>query len=227
MAVPSVPAPYDPGALRFGEDRPLESAPVLSAEEQDVLRQKLLAFDKLLSDEGKAKWKIEIGFFHKRKLHSHSAGAISIWESGTKFHGGGDTKAYFCPGKERKISACEGVIPDHANGYGFLVCPACKHVWKGEEVYGEIFGRWTNRTWAEKVLWLFRKLDHNADIYLKYPLADLRIAARAEQRKQLGGEKLQRVRQQRVQYIYPLKNIIKDTAGGADLLGRFYAFLTA
>jgi len=218
---------YDPGALRAGEDRSIESAPTMTEEEQAILRERMAAMDKLLADQGKAKWKIEIGFFHKRNLHGHSAGAISIWESGAKFHGGGDTKAYFCPGKELKVSDCVGIIPDSANGYGFLVCPRCKKVWQGDQVYGEIFGRWSNRAWAEQVLKLFLRLDHNADIYLKYPKSDLRVAASLEQQKQLMGEQLQRVRREREQYIYPLANIIKDTAAGADLLGRFHAFLTA
>lgn len=227
MAERVVPAAFDPGAVRYGDDVSLERAPVLTDEEQFILREKMAAMDKLLADQGKAKWKIEIVFFHKRRLFTHSAGAISIWESGTKFHGGGDTKAYFCPGRELKVSDCEAIIPDSSNGYGFLVCPQCKKVWKAEQVYGEIFGRWSNRVWSDKILHFFRRLDHNADIYLKYPKHDLRVAARAEQEKQLMGEKLQKVRRERVQYIYPLKNIIKDTANGADLLGRFHAFLTA
>lgn len=227
MADRPVAAEYDPGAIRWGQDNPIEAAPVLSDEEQDILRQKMAAMDKLLSDQGVAKWKIEVVFFHKRRLFTHSAGAISIWESGTKFHGGGDTKAYFCPGRELKVNDCEAIIPDSSNGYGFLACPKCGHVWQGEQVYGEIFGRWTNQIWAEKILQFFRKLDHNADVYLKYPKHDLRVAAHAEQQKQHMGEKLQHVRRERVQYIYPLKNIIKDTANGADLLGRFHAFLTA
>lgn len=221
------PAAYDPNTIRWGEDNAIEKAPKLSEEEQEALRLRMAAMDKLLSDQGKAKWKVEIVFFHKRSVGGHSAGAISIWESGTKLHGGGDTKAYFCPSREQKVGDCTGIIPDSSNGYGFLVCPYCKRVWAGEQVYGEIFGRWTNRTWSEKILQMFRKLDHNADIYLKYPRADLRVAAHDEQQKQLMGERLQKVRRDRVQYIYPLKNIIKDTANGADLLGRFYAFLTA
>lgn len=227
MADRTVAAAYDPSAVRWGEDNPIDKAPVLSEEEQDALRGRMAALDKLLADQGKAKWKIEVIFFHRRNLHSHSAGAISIWESGTKFHGGGDTKAYFCPGAELKVSECTGIIPDSANGYGFLVCPQCKQVWQGEQVYGEIFGRWNNRTWSEKLLQLFRRLDHNADFYLKYPKSDLRVAAHAEQQRQLMGERLQRVRREREMYIYPLKNIIKDTSNGADLLGRIHAFLTA
>ena len=222
-----VPAAFDPNAIRWGEDNPIEAAPTLGDEEKDVLVQKMAALDKLLADQGKAKWKIEVSFFYRRRVTTHSAGAISIWESGTMFHGGGDTKAYFCPGKELKMSACQGAIPDSSNGYGFLVCPKCKEVWRGDQVYGEIFGRWNNRVWSEKILELFRRLDHNADVYLKYPRSDLRVAAKLEQEKQLMGEKLARVRQDRVQYIYPLRNIIKDTSNGADLLGRFHAFLTA
>jgi hypothetical protein len=227
MSEPLVPALYDPGTVRWGEDNPIETAPALSEEEAHTLRERMAAMDKLLGDQGKAKWKIEVFFFHKRKLFSHSAGAISFWESGTMFHGGGDAKAYVCPGKELKLNDCESIIPGTSNGYGFLACPRCLRVWQAEQVYGEIFGRWNNQIWSEKILQFFRRLDHNADIYLKYPKEDLRVASRLEQERELRGAKLERVRQGRVQYIYPLKNIIKDTANGADLLGRIHAFLTA
>jgi hypothetical protein len=33
------------------------------------------------------------------------------------------------------------------------------------------------------------------------------------------------VRRGVVKYIYPLKRILQDTQGGADLFGRFHAFL--
>src|SRR5579862_8352469 len=121
--------------VKFGEDLPLEEAPQLTPEELHTLKKKQEAFDKLLQTEGKAKYKIEVLFAHKRKLHALSAGALSIWESGTKLHGGGDTKMYWCPARKMKRSDCNGIIPDASNGYGHLVCPRCGVVWKGEEVF--------------------------------------------------------------------------------------------
>lgn len=213
--------------LQWGQDNPIEHAPELSAEEKEILENRKKAFDKLLSAEGKAKYKIEVLFAHTRSSHTNAAGALSIWESGTKLHGGGDTKMYWCPGKELKLSDCTGFIPDASNGYGHLVCPRCQKVWSGDQVFGEIFYRLDAWKWAQVLLKHYAFLEHNADVYLKYPRIDLRVASRQEQAKQLMGEKLAKARIERQQYIYPLRNIITDTSAGSDLLTRFHAFLTA
>lgn len=213
--------------VKYGQDNSLDAAPILTGEELDILKKRQEAFDKLLREEGKAKYKIEVLFKHTRKLHALSAGALSIWESGAKLHGGGDTKMYWCPAKEQKTSDCTGIIPDASNGYGYLVCPKCKKVWNGDQVYGEIMYNLPAQKWAEVLLKHYSALDHNADIYLKYPKHDLRVADTMEHAKQMMGEQLAKVRTQRQQYIYPLARIIKDVQSGADLLTRFHAFLTA
>jgi len=213
--------------VKWKQDNPIENAPTLGAEELHALEERKKIFDKLLSQEGKAKYKIEILFKHTRVVHGLSAGTVSIWESGTKLHGGGDTKAYWCPGKELKRNDCTGIIPDASNGYGHLVCPKCQVLWKGPEVIGEIFYRLPARKWAEVILKHYVHLDHNADIYCKYPKEDLRIASSLEQAKQHMGEKLSKARASRQVYIYPLAHLIKDVSAGSDLLERFHAFLTA
>ena len=213
--------------VKWGQDNPIEVAPVLTEQELDTLKKRQAAFDALLKDEGKAKYKIEILFKHTRRSHGLSFGALSIWESGTKLHGGGDTKMYWCPAKDMKTSDCSGIIPDASNGYGHLVCPDCKKVWAGEQVYGEIMYNLDADKWSLVLLKHYIRLGHNADIYLKYPKHDLRVASRLEQAKQLMGEKLAKVRKDRQQYIYPLARIIKDVSAGADLQTRFRAFLTA
>jgi hypothetical protein len=213
--------------IRYGEDNPIENAPEMTDEEKYLLAKKMKALDKLLEDEGHAKYKIEVFFSRKRTLNGLSAGILTLWESGTKFHGGGDSKVYWCPGKDLGKNDCAAVIPDAFNEYGFLLCAACKELWKGHQVRGELLGKWTIQQWAETIHFFYRKLEHNADVYLKYPLADLREASRQEQEKQMHGDVLGAVRRGRQVYIYPLKNIIKDTSAGADLLGRFKAFLSA
>jgi len=213
--------------LAFGEDRPLEDAPKLSEEEIFSIKQRMEVLDKILAEEQKAKYKIELLFGSTRVPSKPTPGAISFWESGTKLHGGGDAKMYICGGKRAGKSDCEAFIPDVSNGYGFLLCPRCKEVWNGDAVSGEVLARLTMRGWAELLLKYFIKLEHNADIYIKHAKDDVRAAARLEQAKQMGGENLFRARTNRVKYIYPLKNIIKDSANGADLLGRFYALLQA
>lgn len=213
--------------LSRGTDIPIEEAPKLSEEELHTIRQRMELLDKLLAQEQKAKFKIELLFGSARQMAKPTPGALSFWESGTKLHGGGDAKLYICAGRVTGKTDCEAFIPDVSNGYGYLLCPRCKEVWKGEQVSGEVFAKLQMRGWADLLLKFFVRLEHNADIYIKHAKDDIRAAAYFEQAKQLKGEKLHRARQNRLPYIYPLKNIIRDTSGGADLLGRFYALLTA
>lgn len=215
------------GQLKWGEDNPIEAAPQLTEEELDTLKKRMAALDKLLAAQELAKYKIELMFEAKRSSRRPSAAALSLWGSGAKLHGGGDTKIYWCPARALQTSPCDGLIPDSSQGYGFLVCPKCQKVWKGEQVYGELMGRASLDQWARLIYQYFVRLEYNADIYVKLPKVDIRRAAELEQGRQLGGEKLEGARALRTRYIYPLRNIIKDTAAGADLLTRFRAMLSA
>jgi len=205
-----------------------EYADPITAEDKHVLKQKKTAFDKLLEQEQKAKYKIEVMFRHTRRATGLIDGSLSVWESGTKLNGDGDTKAYFCPGKQSKRNDCEAVIPDEtAFGSGRLACPSCGVVWDSEAVFGEVFFKQPTERWADTLVRFYARLGHNADIYLKYPKHDVRAIAAKEQAKQLGGAQYAKLRSEKVLYIYPLKNIIKDTSNGSDLYKRFFALLTA
>jgi hypothetical protein len=206
--------------VKWGEDLDLDKAPVLTPEELHTLKQRQAALDKLLADRKRAKYKIELFFGSQYKSGQHYPGAISLWLSGSKLHGGGDEKIYLCP-------KCTGFILPSAQGYGHLVCSKCGKVAKGNEAIGEILLRLTTQNWAMVIYNWFRKMEFNADIYVKRPRADLRVATDLEKARQRGGEKLLAARSKREVFIYPLYNIIKDTAGGADLPTRFKALLSA
>jgi hypothetical protein len=207
------------------------SDPFMTDEEKEVLRQKKEAMDKLMSQAGLAKYKIEI-LFHKGFAPSKdSAGIVSFWESGSKFHGGGDTIMHICPENRVHTKAgkegCGSFITDANHGYGFLICPKCQLVWDGEEVYGQVMARLGAKKWAQLVLKYYLRLDLNADIVIKYHPEDIRNAAAREQESQMMGDALRDVRRKRSRRIYPLKNIIKDTSAGAELEERFEAFIRA
>jgi len=203
------------------------SNPFMTAEERSAFEQKKLALDKLFDDNNIAKYKIEVLFGKGFSTHKPSVGIMSFWESGSKFHGGGDTIMHICPGKELKKNNCEAFIHDSSHGYGFLVCSDCGEAWNGEQVYGQVAFRLTVKDWALVVLKYYRKLGMKADVYVKYHPDDIRSAAAREQASQHMGELLAGARRSRRPRIYPLKNIIKDTSTGSDLLGRLEAFLRA
>jgi hypothetical protein len=186
----------------------------------------MLALDALLETHQIAKYKIEVLFSRERGGRAPYPGMVSFWESGNKLHGGGDTKVYECPSEDQGRGPCAGIIGGSNQGYGHLVCPSCKHVWKDTEVSGERFARLTTQNWAACLYKYYVRVGHNADIYMKYTPQDLRKASELEQARQQMGEQLRKVRGTRRLAIYPLRNIIKDVSAGADILKRFQAFLS-
>ena len=153
---------------------------------------------------------------------------MSFWESGGKLHGGGDTKLYLClDNRPDHNEGCHSFIPDFGNNGTSLVCPGCACVWDPKQVTGELWFNNTMQQWAEYIYHYYRKLDHNCDVCLKHSSDDIRVLAEREQERQRGGELLDRMREKRGLYVYPLVNIIKDLQGGADIINRFKAFLTA
>jgi hypothetical protein len=215
--------------IKYGEDNPIELAPELTEEELDIIRQKQEALDKLLAEKGVAKYKIDLNLGRGFSVRKASHGALSFWESGKKFHGGGDTKLYICAGKMKGVNECEGFLPDTSQGYGFGFCPKCKNLWPAAEMAGEVFARLYPQGWATLILRYFVRLEMNADIRIKMLKADrmssdIRYNAEQEQERQRGGEVLA-VARSRVTRIYTLSSIIKDTAAGADLQARILAFV--
>lgn len=213
--------------VKFGEDQPLDNAPELTEEEKFSIKKRMEAMDKLLSDAGKAKYKLELYFGGVRSMSKPTKGILSFWESGTKFHGGGDEKVYLCPGKRKGKNECESVIPARFNGYGHLVCDNCGLVWPGDQVIGEHIGNHTMRGWSLILASYFHKMQCNCDIYLKHSPDDIRSTTAAELEYRKHGDLMKRLRGRRALHVYPLKNILKDTSSGSDVPTRFFAFLTA
>jgi hypothetical protein len=195
------------------------SDPFMSEEEKEILSKQKKAYDALLNQAGLAKYKIELLVGKDWAPSKPCPGALSFWESGSKFHGGGDTIMHICPG-------CEAFIPDAQHGYGYLICPKCHKLWKGEQVSGQILARLDAKGWTQAILKFLYRLELNADIRIKYHPEDIRSAAIKEQQVQ-QGEALDRVRRNRAVRVYPLRNIIKDTSAGATLESRILAFVKA
>lgn len=200
------------------------------------VEDKVKALSKLLQDEIRAKYKLEVHFGKGRTSRSAPfAGAVTYWLSGTKFHGGGDEKIYECPNPE-----CGAFILPHQikpgwrkdkNGKEHMtsmsICGYCGQVWASDETIGERFFKLTEQNWAYAILQLFQKLEMNADIYLKYHPTDVRYKASMEMARNRGGEEIAKARKNRGLHIYPLKNIITDTKNGANLYRKIRTFINA
>ena len=203
----------------------------LSESEQQAVAEKLASLEKFFGNKINARYKIEVQFGKARSTWKPFHGALSLYLSGTKLNGGGDEKLYMCPG-----DGCSGIImpierfveetPTH-KAIARVPCPKCQIMWPENVLVGELFFNLTAKNWAQAVLNMFVRLDHNADVYLKYHREDIRYQAALEVAKNTGGEMLAKARTTRGLHIYPLKNIIKDTGAGAQLYDRFLAFINA
>lgn len=170
----------------------------------------------------KAGYKIEIMFGPKRTPQGPNNIALQIWESGKRLDGDADDRMYWCRDVEAGSTlGCGKPIPSGAIRGGVAICPNCQYAIRADKLTGEQFHRITTQNLALKIEQLFHDLKDNADIYCKYDQSDIRYQAVLREK---GFEK---ARHLRGLFIYPLKNILKDTASGATLVTRFRAFLSA
>jgi len=168
-----------------------------------------------------ARYKIEVTF-GKERTRMMSLGCIQILESGSAFHGGGDIKIYWCPSDD-----CGLPMDYSSKASGPAFCEHCNNTFPGKDLVGERMFRLPVQKLALLVEKIFHQLGGNADIYVKYHPTDLKRATlefkSMDQEVQLGKARAGRQRP----YIYPLKNLIKDTASGSTLSKRIKSFLEA
>lgn len=190
----------------------------------------------------RAKWKIQIWIKSGRTTTQPLAFTISFWESGKRLHGGGDESAFICrrqPNapkpvkppflsvgrspfpKEANPDGCDGIIPGDVAGGGNIVCPHCGVKWDTEHIADSLFYRVPVEVAATLITDWFIRLESNCDIYLKFRAEDIRTQMMARDFGIRAALKLKGM------VIYPLLNIIGDTANGATLESRFKAMLLA
>lgn len=210
-----------------------------------VTIEELEAFDR--EQKLKAKYKIELIFSRHRSplAHKPSPVMVLIWESGKRFHGGGDQKMYWCG-----YSDCGKPMSSDNFAYMHAICPKCRKeqfldpdsrqvhantvqrsggdprgILSLPLVVGEKLANLIPIRLAELLEKTWRDLDGDADIYLKYSPYEIRYDVKHETVADM--DRLDKVRVQRKPVIYPLKNIIKDMSAGASLKTRLLAMITS
>jgi hypothetical protein len=179
-----------------------------------------------LAGEIRAKYKIEVTFagpdekthYKGRTVKGPNRLGVRIWESGKRFHGGGDELAFWCLSEDGS-KGCGKVIPSDCIRGGVALCPHCNRAVNAELLTDERVGFFSSQSLAQELTKLFRELGSNADIYLKYHKTDIHYIAMERDR---GPDVAARLKGM---HIYPLKNILVDTSNGADVTKRFYAFV--
>jgi hypothetical protein len=206
----------------------LYASPAVSPQEIAIIKKDMENLEQKAAAKCVALFKIELLFERRHHIDGRpTLGALTMWESGSKLHGGGDALMYVCPGKSLGRNACEGVIPDAYLGHGVVVCPYCYTAWKSDLLIGQIIYRLSIHKWAEVVHRWFIVLGMNADLRLKHFYQDIRVAAEKEQARQLKGELLDKARShpQRIARVYRLADLMKDVNAGADMYNRILDFL--
>jgi hypothetical protein len=192
---------------------------------------------KIATGDTPARYKIEVHFGPRRTTNGPNVAAISVFESGLHLDGEGDELMYICAERDKGLAlnapnvadtdivwgkeGCGKFIPGKNLRAGVAVCVCEKRkMMKSEELTSTLLVNLSTEKISNLVASWFRKLDNDADIYVKYHPTDIRYQAMAD------AQGLDKARSLRGLTIYPLKNIVKDVSNGATLEKRFFALFT-
>lgn len=177
-------------------------------------------YERQLGGEIRARYKIEVMFEKGRTTQGPNLCGIQLWESGKKFHGGGDQLMYWCMDTTSNEGCKAPFSSDFITG-PYAQCPSCgKTVLIAKAANMRVL-RVSTKKLSEELVRIFHSLGGDSDLYLKYHKTDVHYLAMMRAK---GPEVAHRLKGMA---IYPLKNILKDTSMGADLAGRFFAFLAS
>lgn len=193
--------------------------------------------------EAHGRYKIQINFGPGRSSLKDFNAALTFWESGNHFHGGGDGGAYLCLDRlaiekfrpqesyafyvdvlKGKVEGhgCGRPIQEAAMGGGAAYCDHCKKAINALNLVNLLYFRGTTSGLADAVADIYRRgFNSDADIYCKYDATDIRYLS---MHKEKGAEEAHRLRGL---VIYPQGRILKDLSSGATLEGRFKALFNA
>lgn len=177
--------------------------------------------ESIASAQIRAKFKIELKFRDDRKLFGDNSIGWQVYESGKHLHGGGDELVYWCISRKDNGVGCGAPIIGSNIIQGVALCGSCHCQVNAAMLTANFVIKMTLRKLAEETAKLWRKLECSADIYCKYNPEDIRYKIMEEK---VGSDK---ARALQGLFIYPLTNILKDTAAGSSLESRLEAFFKA
>jgi hypothetical protein len=214
------------------DDRPRRRAEAASRKQKEVR-------------DARAKFKLEIMFGKRRSSTALNPVMVTIWESGKRFHGGGDEKMYWCgyddcmnPIKVEQFMV-DDVLCTKCNRRNFcdpkikaahirsrrLRVKDTTQLDRTEVLVGERMINTDLRKLSVFMARHWRLLGGNADVSLKFHRTDIRYDP-VHQEKQ-SRDLLDKARSDRLPGIYVLERIIKDTVAGKSVEDCFFTFLTA
>lgn len=210
---------FDPEKLTEGQKLALKASRLAMGDDfvPDLETQGIMEGDGI-----RAGYKIEIHFGKNRTVNGPNAVLIQGFESGKRLNGGGDDLMYWCKDvREGRDEGCWGPIPGSWIQGPMAWCQHCNATINSEYLTGQRGMMVSTQKLAEHVANIWRQLKMNADIYCKFHPEDIRYKICE---KKVGAAEARRLRGL---FIYPLANILKDTAAGASVESRLAAFFRA
>lgn len=201
----------------------IETEPQFTEQELRAIEQYQKDLAKLLAQEPKrATYKIEVVFSHERSTYKPMFGGVVLWFSGSEYHGGGDSKAYWCP-------QCGSIIPPMAHDVVHSACPECGWHGPGKDLVGEYYYRLPLQHWATVLLDHYQRCNFDANILLRYHPEVLHKVYASLQERASNADRLDQLRVRRLLdgSMYHMHSILKDVSAGSELRTRFRAFLAA
>lgn len=175
-----------------------------------------------------AKYRIEVIYDYRRKKSDTCPCLINVYKSNGKLDLDLDTPLFFCSSEENPMYGCGSVLTEEEQEAQLedgtymtvLWCKKCQKYVNRLILCSSIFINQTPMIIAEKVYKLFRELDSNSDIVVKYFKRDIKKSNEG------WGDKLETARDQRERAIYTLKSILKDIGDSGLIIKKIKDFLS-
>lgn len=183
-----------------------------------------------------AKHRLQVTYGPDRTPNGPNTSVITFWLKGSRFSGGGDERMYWCmeadggthmamdfvfDRSKKGTAGCGKMIPPSAISGGVAYCPHCGNMIKAEALTGEVYHRLATKDLGEFLAGLWHKMGGDADLYIKYHTSDIRF------REMVVREGSQKANQLRGLLVYPLRNILTDTAHDVTVAEAFRRCLAA
>lgn len=220
---------FSEAATQFYDNNKRFKKELLTQEQQEVLdlanNPVKSEMNKIIEDNKAAKYKIQITFNHKRKNWQTTPCTLTCWESAGNLNEDNDKILFLCRAEKDPRLGCGFPFLEEPkrcliNGFPTRVFE-CKNCPKKDNDYRLILATAVSqivyfnlppKKLALKIYDYFRKLESNADIYIKYFKDDFRGGVLTDNADFV---------------IYPLERIIKDSTNNSLVLKNIETFLSS
>jgi hypothetical protein len=178
-------------------------------------------------------YRIYVYFEHRRTSRGRSPCSIQVFLSNKKPDLNLDTPLYFCSAKQDELEdqaaekiGCGKVLTEPTmlvnHMYQCVFCKNCNKYVNIELAHDQLFMNNSRKEIAALIYKLFRELNSDADIVVKYFKRDIRNATVDAK----AVDKLEAARTNRERAMYTMGNIIKDVGDGGNILRKIEDFIS-